>query len=383
MAYKTVIFSASGKLGDVNVSTKQFSVSSIKQRMKEAKKSLRTRFRNFIKDYSRLVKQEKDLDSLKTEFSKDLVLYLSEATEGSSKGLTINRALGLTSLIPSTRLVSNKINMIARKATKSFEQKGYIPPQIQLKFNDLLKELIIDITEKVFGGQVSEDVIDEQDEQDIEDVEVNATKKFSSTRITLFSNDVDINDILENEDLDDDNVDDITAGKVMIASNSIPKVFSGRYFGFSKRIKCFSSEMTCISLKLGQGDPEELAANAISELKRRGVIKSDSDEFNYDIDVDQIEGGYKLTIYLNSNELQDINDPDVYVGKSLPEDSNEFNKVIPENSEDYTEVFSLIDEGINTRNLLALEKIIKKYDPDKLRLAIINKYGSNLISNLL
>lgn len=381
MAYKTVIFSASGKLGDSNVTTKQFSISSIKQRVKESKKSLRTRFRNFIREYSRLVAQGKDLDALKTEFSKDLILYLSEATEGASKGLTINKALGLTSLVPATRMASNRINMIARKATKSFEDKGYITPNIQLKFNELLKELIIDITEKVFGGQVAEGLVDEPDDvEDLEEVQATA-KKFSSTRITLFSSKSDIDDVLSSEDLDDEDIEDISIDKVMVASNMIPKAFNGKFTKYSKRVKCFSSEMNCISYLLSQGDAEDQVKQSINKLKDLGVIRTDAEEFSYDIE--NREDGYKVTLYLHNNELQDTDSTlNIYEGKVIPEDAEFFDKV-PTEAEEYSDVINLIDAGLSTSNLMKLEKLIKKYDPTALKATLISKYGSNPIPSLL
>lgn len=380
MAFKTVIFSASGKIhDDMNISTKQFSVSTIKQRIRENKKNLRTRFRNFIRDYSKLVKQGKDLDELKKEFNKDLVLLLSEAADGVGKGITINRALNLTALIPATRPISNKINIVVRKTAKDYDQKGYIRPNLQIQFNDLLKELMVDITEKVFGGQVAEGLVDEPDDmEDLEEVDASA-KKFSSSKITVFSSEDEVDEFMNLEDIDEMNVDDISEGRITFCSDVVPKRFSSTKQ--SHRVKAFNSGMKSICFLAPMGIVTEVTSAAIDWMKANKVLLSQKSDFNYDAEP-YGDDKLKIVLYANGSDLNLENQNAIFDGKELPQGAEVYDHVASTPSP-YQGIYDLIDAGLTTSSLMKIEKLIKGCDLEDLKVALENKYGSNPIPSLL
>lgn len=371
---------------------KNFTTALVKQRAREFKKSLKFRFRQLIRDYRTLFKQGKDLDILEKQFKNDLFLLMQEAIQDvtSKAGNTINRALGMTAVVPDTRKVSNKINVVVRRVDKFYKKNGYMNKQLTTQFNELFVELIDIIAKSVMGDNINEEALgkEDYDENEVEEMALaaSATKRFSATKVTLFAAKESIEDLINSEDLED--INEMSDDSITFDGDEIPETFSAKASKISRRVKTFNSNMKPISIKLESDESMPIAfANLIEYLVHEGILKGRKHDYNYDAVKD---GNFiKFTIYVDEDNYQPTPDQvGIYEGKELPDEAEPLvmSKSDPNpepKGEEFMEVTTLIDEGLSTMNMFKLEKIVKNLDHEKLEAALIAKYGNNPISNLM
>lgn len=155
---RKVVYFSSGSTG--------FSASVIKQRIREDKRSLKMRFRYLIREYRLVFKnltKEQDIASAKKLFFNDLIALLGEAINKVQKqGSTLNKELLLTSIVPSTRKLSNKLNVLLRRVLKFQNTNGYLNKQLQLEFNKILPELVGVITDAVSKNEIDESQLEDE-----------------------------------------------------------------------------------------------------------------------------------------------------------------------------------------------------------------------------
>lgn len=367
MAYKSVSFCAGGSSDKV---AKNFTTSLIKQRLKSEKKPMKYRFRRLIRNYKSLFKSGAD-EALENLFKKDLILLISEAvSEVQSNGGTLNRALALTQLVPETRKISNQINLIVRRAGKFYERNGYLNKALQVSFNDLLKELIGEITDVVKSDSLTEEAIDREPE-----LVAASAKKFSANRLTLFGSEDQITEILDSIDLDELNISDITSDKIYLNEDSVPEILSDKFTKFASRCKSFNSEMKCLTVYSTENSVDEV----VKKLEESDYVNLKGGKFNYDFS--KGESSNRYVVYLDASEfLKSDESNGVYEGDVKPESVKVFDEVV---IDEFPEVFELIDEGLSTSNLMKLDRLVKSLDKEKLELSLVNKYGSNPIPNLM
>lgn len=379
MSYKTVRFCAGG---GINKTVKEFSTSSVQQRLKESRKSLKVRFRQLLKDYKQLFKRGgEDVSDLEKLFKKDLILLLSEAVnEVQTSGGTLNRVLGLTQSVPDARSISNRINIVVKKAGKYYAKTGYLSKALQIEFNDLFDKLI----ESIVSSVVNDKVVDEDVEDDVQTTEeFSKTKNFSSTRLVLFASEDQIEVVMNSIDLDDLPVVDVEKDRILLMGNNIPDVFKGKFSKFTSRCKSFNSDMKVITVHVddSQGiQSGNLVSEIIESLKVNGFINTQK-EINHD--VEQRAGYTKYVFYLDNSEFfKSDESKGVYLGK-IDLENPVLYSIGEDIPEEFIKVFTLIDEGLGTANLLKVEKLLKSIDKAKLAEALIRKYGSNPLDNLM
>ena len=161
-------FSASGvveEANDVEIKEKQFSVSTLKIRVKEGMMSPRMRFRRLILDYRQLIRQmggaekidPETLKAMKSLFTSDVLDIMKQITPEIMAGKQINTLIGASSLGKGVRVAAQKLQMPFKMAMNESAKQGFVSKMryqgIQDAYIDFINSLMSDIFGET-GGEV-------------------------------------------------------------------------------------------------------------------------------------------------------------------------------------------------------------------------------------
>lgn len=378
LKHKIVIFSSRGSIevsrpNDItrvmpenHKETKEFSVSSIKQRLIEDKKGIRVKFRNLIRDYRKVFQsaKESEVSEIRNLFNKDLVILLSEAVERAEKGQTLNQTLGLTQLIPSARKLSNRLNILVRKIGKFYNQNGYMNKQMQTQFNDLFTQLITAINDAVYKNEINEDELNNENAVE--------PKKFSAKRITFTASKEDIDSLMDKVDMDDVDADDNSVTVPEEQGNQVADMIA--FSSMKYRTKMFSSEYVPVTFVVNTV-PNESYADTLSDvlnlMNNRGFIGTYDPNYNFDV-IPLKDNTIQYIVYMDPTKIV-LNDASanqgIYKGKELPADY----KLLYENTNTSNSKVTTAYNNIvaNPENKEMIRDIIKGLDDVELELLSI------------
>lgn len=139
---------------------KEFTQSSVRERLRECKLSPRMYFRRIYLSYSQVVKSmggvskisEQDLKILKSMFTSDILWVLNQIQpEIVNKGKQINTLLGCSSISKSARLASQKLMIPLRMAGQEVKKQGFLSKMRFQKLEAAYMEFVRSMIEGVFG----------------------------------------------------------------------------------------------------------------------------------------------------------------------------------------------------------------------------------------
>lgn len=138
---------------------KDFSVGSLKERLRVSKLSPRMSFRRLVIDYKQLCKAQggaskmdpEDLRVLKSLFTSDVLMILRQIHPEILKGKQITTLLGASSLGKTTRVAAQKLQIPYKLASKEVEKSGMLSrPRFQ-KLQEAYFEFINSMITEVFN----------------------------------------------------------------------------------------------------------------------------------------------------------------------------------------------------------------------------------------
>ena len=138
---------------------REFTQSSVRERLREAKMSPRMYFRRVYMSYSQVVKamggvsrmKEEDLKILKSMFTSDILWVLNQIQPEVLKGKQINTLLGCSSLSKSARQAAQTLQQPLRMAGIEVRKQGFLSKMRYQKLQDAYLEFIRSMIEGVFG----------------------------------------------------------------------------------------------------------------------------------------------------------------------------------------------------------------------------------------
>ena len=165
---------------DDNVATqKEFSVGSLKDRLRVAKLSPRQNFRRLVLDYKQLVKSQggaskmdpADLKVLKSLFTSDVLMILRQIHPDILSGKQISTLLGASSLGKATRVAAQKLQIPYKLASKEVDKSGMLSKPRFQKLQEAYFDFINSMIDEVFNdhGVVTNKLTDNTEEESTED----------------------------------------------------------------------------------------------------------------------------------------------------------------------------------------------------------------------
>ena len=138
---------------------KEFTQSSIRERLRESKMSPRMYFRRVYLSYSQVMKslggvnkiKESDLKILKSMFTSDILWILNQIQPEVLKGKQINTLLGCSSIGKSARQAAQTLQQPLRMAGIEVRKQGFLTKMRYTKLQDAYLEFIRSLQESVFG----------------------------------------------------------------------------------------------------------------------------------------------------------------------------------------------------------------------------------------
>lgn len=146
---------------DVIEDQKEFSVGSLKERLRVAKLSPRQNFRRLVMDYKQVAKSQggaskmdpEDLRVLKSLFTSDILMILRQIHPDILSGKQISTLLGASSLGKSTRVAAQKLQIPYKLASKEVDKSGMLSkPRLQ-KLQEAYMEFINSMIDDVFADR--------------------------------------------------------------------------------------------------------------------------------------------------------------------------------------------------------------------------------------
>lgn len=166
--------------GVVKPGQKEFSISTLKERVRYAKFSPRMRFRRLFLEYRQLVKQAggsekidpETLKIMKSLFMSDVLDIFKQITPEVISGKQVSTLIGASSLGKSVRVSAQKLQMPYRMAMQEMTKTGKVTPvrlqKIQAAYTEFAKSML----DEVFGSNP----LPEEPEEDNEKKEENNAK---------------------------------------------------------------------------------------------------------------------------------------------------------------------------------------------------------------
>lgn len=166
--------------GIVKPGQKEFSISTLKERVRYAKFSPRMRFRRLFLEYRQLVKQAggsekidpETLKIMKSLFMSDVLDIFKQITPEVISGKQVSTLIGASSLGKSVRVSAQKLQMPYRMAMQEMAKTGKVTPvrlqKIQAAYTEFAKSML----DEVFGSNP----LPEEPEEDNEKKEENNAK---------------------------------------------------------------------------------------------------------------------------------------------------------------------------------------------------------------
>jgi len=139
---------------------KDFSIGTLKERVRYAKFSPRVRFRRLFLEYKQLVKQAGGADKIDPEtlkimkslFLSDINQIFSGLTTEILAGKQINTLIGASSLGKGVRQAAQKLQLPYRMAFQEMQKTGKLTPMRFQKIKDAYTEFALSMVEEVFGN---------------------------------------------------------------------------------------------------------------------------------------------------------------------------------------------------------------------------------------
>ena len=165
---------------DTTSSQKEFSVGSLKDRLRIAKLSPRQNFRRLVLDYKQLVKSQggaskmdpDDLKVLKSLFTSDILMILRQIHPDILSGKQISTLLGASSLGKATRVAAQKLQIPYKLASKEVDKSGMLSKPRFQKLQEAYFDFINSIIDEVFndhGVVTTNKLTDNTEEESTED----------------------------------------------------------------------------------------------------------------------------------------------------------------------------------------------------------------------
>lgn len=155
------------------VEEKEFSVATLKERVRYAKFSPRMRFRKLVIEYKQAVKSfggpgKIDPDTeriMKSLFATDILDVIKTIHPDVMAGKQINTMLGCSSLGRTIREAAQKLQLPYRYAMQEIQKTGKISPMRYKKIQDAYIDFIKALTDEVFGNvnEIPEDINEEEE----------------------------------------------------------------------------------------------------------------------------------------------------------------------------------------------------------------------------
>ena len=165
---------------DTTSSQKEFSVGSLKDRLRIAKLSPRQNFRRLVLDYKQLVKSQggaskmdpDDLKVLKSLFTSDILMILRQIHPDILSGKQISTLLGASSLGKATRVAAQKLQIPYKLASKEVDKSGMLSKPRFQKLQEAYFDFINSMIDEVFndhGVVTTNKLTDNTEEESTED----------------------------------------------------------------------------------------------------------------------------------------------------------------------------------------------------------------------
>lgn len=155
------------ELPEDNSTQKEFSVSSVKERLRLAKFSPRQRFRRMIIDYKKFYEMTKgrmsheDFVLLKGLFTSDVMNIMNIITPEIRKGKQINTMLGLSALGKDLRVAGQKLQIPYRMAINEEVRTGAVTKKRWQDISSSYNEFMDSMMKYVFGEDYKTIGVDE------------------------------------------------------------------------------------------------------------------------------------------------------------------------------------------------------------------------------
>lgn len=139
-----------------------YSVGAIKDRIREAKMSVRMRFQRLIRDYKVYAKSVKsgkaeELEAAKEMFINDLMGIINQVTPEVMEGKMMSTLLGFNVVSPELAKIGNKLSPIMRKSLQYEKATGDAPPKnLYEKLSALYVEMINELKRVVFEDSTTD-----------------------------------------------------------------------------------------------------------------------------------------------------------------------------------------------------------------------------------
>lgn len=159
--------------GVTTKSQKEFSISTLKERVRYAKFSPRMRFRRLFLEYRQLVKQAggsekidpETLKIMKSLFMSDVLDIFKQITPEVIAGKQVSTLIGASSLGKSVRVSAQKLQMPYRMAMQEMTKTGKVTPirlqKIQAAYTEFAKSML----DEVFGSNPLPEEFEEDNEK--------------------------------------------------------------------------------------------------------------------------------------------------------------------------------------------------------------------------
>lgn len=160
--------------GVTTKSQKEFSISTLKERVRYAKFSPRMRFRRLFLEYRQLVKQAggsekidpETLKIMKSLFMSDVLDIFKQITPEIIAGKQVSTLIGAGSLGKSVRVSAQKLQMPYRMAMQEMTKTGKVTPvrlqKIQAAYTEFAKSML----DEVFGSNPLPEELEEDNEKE-------------------------------------------------------------------------------------------------------------------------------------------------------------------------------------------------------------------------
>ena len=152
---------------------KEFTMASLKERLREKKMGPRMEMRRIYISYKQMVKamggvekiSPEDLKMLKSMFSADILCIMNAVSSEVMKGKQINTLLGLSSLSKTARVEGQKLQQPLRLSYLRFQKQGYLTKDMMSKLQAAYTSFIAGLMEDVFGKNPEPIPDEEENEQ--------------------------------------------------------------------------------------------------------------------------------------------------------------------------------------------------------------------------
>lgn len=153
---------------------KEYSVATLKERVRYAKMSPRLRFRRLFLEYKQLVKQmggaekidPETLKIMKSLFLADTNQIFSGLTTSITEGKQINTLIGASSLGKNVRVAAQKLQLPYRMAFQELQKTGKITPMRFEKIKEAYTEFAHSLVDEVFGNNPIPEGLEENEKEE-------------------------------------------------------------------------------------------------------------------------------------------------------------------------------------------------------------------------